>query len=293
MATLQLTLQASKDNVDAWSDALLEAGAVAVTLEEDVNQPVYELTPGHSPLWDNMNLLALFPADTDIDNIKLLLANNIDQTILATSSWQIIADTDWQLKWQESLQPMLFGNKLWICPSWCAIPDPTAINIILDPEMAFGTGSHPTTALCLEWITENITPGDVVIDYGCGSGILGIAAAKFGASKIYGVDIDPVALEVSNNNALKNNVSSEQFSTYLPEQMPAIKADLVIANILANPLLDLMPVLADLVKPNGQIILSGLLVEQAALIKESYSTYFGDFESAQQGEWLRIVAKRR
>lgn len=292
MQTLQFKIPASKDDVDAWGDALLEAGAVAVTLEEDKNQPIYELSPEHSPLWDNMTLLAIFPGDSDPLELTQQLAPAIPVTILQQGSWQTIAEQDWVNKWQTDLKPMQFGNKLWICPSWCEIPDPNAINIILDPEMAFGTGSHPTTALCLEWISDNINPGDVVIDYGCGSGILGLAAAKFGASKVYGVDIDPTALEVSNSNADKNNISAELLSTYLPEQMPTITADVMIANILANPLIELAPTLAALLKPKGKIILSGLLAKQADSIIARYTAWFSDFVITQQSEWIRITATK-
>ena len=285
----QICLTTSKDNVDAWSDALLEAGAVSITLEEDKNQAIYELSPEHHPLWDHMSLIALFPAELDQNLIKLQLATTIDPSILKQATWTDIDEQDWLLKWQENLQPMQFGNKLWICPSWCPIPDPAAINIILDPEMAFGTGTHPTTALCLEWIAENIKPGVTVVDYGCGSGILAIAAAKFGATKVYGVDIDPVALEVSKNNAIKNHISTETFSCYLNQDLPKIQANVVIANILAGPLQELAPILTGLLMPGGTLVLSGLLAEQADKIRDSYAKWFNNFTVTQQDDWIRIV----
>jgi len=187
---------------------------------------------------------------------------------------------------------MRFGSNLWICPSWCEMPDPTAINIILDPEQAFGTGTHPTTALCLEWIANNINSGDVVVDYGCGSGILAIAAVKMGATKVYGTDIDRLCLEVSNNNAQKNHVSADNFITCLPEQMPAIKADVMIANILAQPLVGLAPTLAALLKPQGKLVLSGILAEQADMVIQGYRPWFEDFEVQQQAEWVRITVSK-
>jgi len=290
MNWLQLNLATTKNKVDAWSDALLEAGAVAISLEADDDQAIFELTPDHKPLWDKLRLIALFPEDTDPVFVQSQLASNIDIEILAASTWKKIVEQDWLHKWKEDLKPMLFADKLWICPSWCEIPDPTAINIILDPEQAFGTGSHPTTALCLEWIAQNIQPGDIVIDYGCGSGILAIAAAKMEASITYGTDIDPLCLEVSNSNALKNNVSGDQFITCLPEQMPTIKADVMIANILAHPLVELAPTLATLLKPNGKLVLSGILVEQASMVQDGYSKWFHNFEIQAQNEWVRITA---
>jgi ribosomal protein L11 methyltransferase len=293
MTWLQMSIQTTKANVEAWSDALIAAGAVSITLDEDTQQPIYELSPDHHPLWDRMSLIALFPAEYDSDLLKLRLSNQIDSIVLDQAVWKNIAEEDWLLKWQENLQPMLFGNKLWVCPSWCEIPDPQAINIILDPEMAFGTGTHPTTALCLEWIAENIQPGNTVVDYGCGSGILAIAAAKLGATKVYGIEIDPVALEVSNNNALKNNISSAVFSTYLTDQTPDVQVDVVVANILFNPLLELAPIIAVLLKPNGKIVLSGLLTDQAAAIQACYGQMFKDFVVTHKDEWIRIEANLR
>jgi ribosomal protein L11 methyltransferase len=284
---LQLNLKVSKDNADIWSDALTDAGAVAITMEKADDQRIFELSPDHKPMWQHINLLALFHADLNPLEIQEQLSSQIDFTL---ANWQIIVEDDWINKWHDYAQPMSFANNLWVCPSWCAIPDPTANNIILDPEMAFGTGSHATTALCLDWISRNTVPGSSVIDYGCGSGILGIAAAKLGAAIVYAVDIDPIALDVSNSNAIKNNIDLNMFSTYLPQQLPALKVDLVIANILANPLVELAPTLAALLKKQGQIILSGILQEQAELIISRYAQWFSGFEVTEQDGWVRISA---
>lgn len=288
MKWLQLNLIASKENAEAWSDALTEVGAVAITMEKSSDQRVFELSPDHKPLWDQINLLALFSDDTNPLAIEKELASQID---FKASSWKTIVEEDWVNKWHDYAQPMSFANDLWVCPSWCEIPNPDANNIILDPEMAFGTGSHATTALCLDWIARNVKAGTSVVDYGCGSGILGIAAAKLGAAPIYAVDIDPIALDVSISNASKNNVSTDIFSTYLPEQLPAITVDLVIANILAHPLMELAPTLADLLKPNGRIILSGILAEQADLVINKYAQWFNSFDTNAQDGWVRITAR--
>lgn len=288
MNWMQLELSAHKDKIDVWSDALTEAGAVAITMEPASSQRVYELDPSHKPMWDEVKLLVLFTADIIPQQIQQQLESQID---FANANWKIIVEDDWINKWQDYAKPMQFGNKLWICPSWCEIPDPTANNIILDPEMAFGTGSHATTSLCLDWVANNVVPGTTVIDYGCGSGILGIAAARLGAVRVYGVDIDPIALEVSDKNAAQNHVAATVLSTHLPEQLPDIKADIVIANILALPLLSLTTTLAGLLKPHGSIILSGILQEQADIVIAEYRHWFEDFNVTNQDGWVRISAK--
>lgn len=288
MNWMQLELSTHKDKVDVWSDVLTNAGAVAITMEPANSQRVYELDPSHKPVWDEVKLLVLFTADVVPQQIQQQLEPQID---FATAAWKTIVEDDWINKWQEYAKPMQFGEKLWICPSWCEIPDPTANNIILDPEMAFGTGSHATTGLCLDWIARNIVPGVTVVDYGCGSGILGIAAARMGAIRVYGVDIDPIALEVSDKNAANNHVPSTIFTSHLPEQLPDIKVDVVIANILALPLISLATTLANLLKPQGSIILSGILHEQADMVIAGYSPWFQDFNVSCQDGWVRISAK--
>lgn len=286
MNWLQFSLKTNHDNLDAWSDALTEAGAVAISIENNMHDPIYELNPEHKPMWQEVQLISLFTEDEDPLVIQKILASSIDANSLSKGTWAKITEQNWVQKSQENMQPMLFGDNLWVCPSWCEIPNPNAINIMLDPEMAFGTGSHATTALCLEWIAQNVTTGNIVVDYGCGSGILGIAAAKMGATTVYATDIDPLALEVSENNAQKNDVT---LSTYLPEQMPAIKADVVIANILAMPLMGLAPTLVDLLKPGGTLVLSGILAEQTDMIQRHYSQWFKNIQINLKDEWARIT----
>ena len=287
MKWLQLNLIANKDNVETLSDALTSVGAVAITLEKSNAQHIFELTPDHKPMWNEINLQALFPENLTPHKIQEELSTIID---FNNGNWCTIVEEDWINKWQEYAKPMEFANDLWICPSWCNIPKPSAKNITIDPEMAFGTGSHATTSLCLDWIARNVKTDISVIDYGCGSGVLGIAAAKFGANPIYLVDIDPIALEVTQNNAKKNAVDGANFNTYLPADLPKIQVDLVIANILAHPLIDLAPTLAALLKPNAQIILSGILEAQAQLVIDKYASWFRDFETTVQDGWVRITA---
>lgn len=291
MAWLQFSLQATSDNVDAWSDALMDAGAAAVSTEPIDQQAIYESHPQDQPMWDAVQLNALFTVDHDPLVIQSLLAQTINSATLSKGTWSTIADQNWVKVSQQNMQPMLFGKNLWVCPSWSPIPDPNAINIILDPEMAFGTGSHATTALCLEWIADNVKPDVTVIDYGCGSGILAIAAAKMGAAAVYATDIDPIALEVSRNNAAVNNINTN-FYTFLPQEMPDIQADVVIANIMAKPLLELAPVLIGLLKSGGTLVLSGILTEQSEMIQNCYAQWCKDFQVTLQDEWARITAVR-
>jgi ribosomal protein L11 methyltransferase len=184
---------------------------------------------------------------------------------------------------------MCFGEQLWICPSWHQPPKPDAVNILLDPGLAFGTGTHPTTALCLNWLDQAQVKDKTVIDYGCGSGILAIAAALLGAKKVIGVDIDPQALEATQANAKRNNV---QIETYLPDDCPNITADLVIANILAGPLQTLAPTLVKLSKTKSDIILSGILDSQADAVSNTYQTWFEMQPPTQKEDWIRLVGHR-
>lgn len=288
MNWLQLELPTHQDNIDTWSEMLTTAGAVAITMEPANSQRIYELNPSHKPMWDYVKLLVLFTADVTPQQLQQQLESNID---FATANWKIIAEDDWVNKWQEYAKPMLFGDNLWICPSWCTVPDPNANNIILDPEMAFGTGSHPTTSLCLDWLAHNIMPNTTVIDYGCGSGILAVAAARLGANRVYATDIDPIALEVSDRNATNNNVPTTVFSTHLPEQFPDVTADVLVANILALPLISLLETLKNLLKPQGLIVLSGILQEQTDLVITAYSKWFKNFTVVNKDGWVRISAQ--
>jgi ribosomal protein L11 methyltransferase len=210
---------------------------------------------------------------------------------IALPSYRIeaIEDKDWVREWMDNFHPMCFGEKLWICPSWHQPPKPDAINILLDPGLAFGTGTHPTTALCLNWLDQADLEDKTVIDYGCGSGILAIAAALLGAKKVIGVDTDPQALEATQANAERNNV---QIATYLPQDCPNERADVVLANILAGPLQALAPTLASLSRPNADIILSGILEGQADTVSMSYQSLFTMQAPTQKEEWVRLVGQR-
>jgi ribosomal protein L11 methyltransferase len=186
---------------------------------------------------------------------------------------------------------MQFGERVWICPSWCDIPEPGAVNIMLDPGLAFGTGTHPTTSLCLQWLDKADVEGKTVVDFGCGSGILAIAALKLGASKVIAIDIDPQALLATRDNAQRNNVA-DRLDVYLPADQPDCQVDLVLANILAGPLKELSDIISSYCKTNGKLVMSGILEEQAELVIAQYSTLFTFDPIALEGEWVRLSATK-
>ncbi|MBA6419677.1 50S ribosomal protein L11 methyltransferase [Pseudomonas neustonica] len=292
MSWLQLRLAITPEQAERLEDELLELGAVSVTFMDAEDQPIFEPDLGTTPLWSNTHLLALFEADTDSDtliqHLKLL-----HQGELPAHELEQIEDQDWERSWMDNFHPMRFGQRLWIVPSWHAAPEPEAVNLLLDPGLAFGTGTHPTTALCLAWLDGQQLADKQIIDFGCGSGILAIAALLLGASHAVGTDIDVQALEASRDNAQRNQIADQHFSLYLPEDMPQQPADVVVANILAGPLVSLAPQLASLVQPGGLIALSGILAEQTDEILTAYQGFFELDPVAEQDGWIRVSGRRR
>jgi ribosomal protein L11 methyltransferase len=191
----------------------------------------------------------------------------------------------------DNFHPMQFGTRLWICPSWRDVPDPNAVNVMLDPGLAFGTGTHPTTALCLRWLDGIDVANKVVVDFGCGSGILALAALKLGAKRVVAIDIDPQALQATQENARRNGVE-DRLDVYLPADQPTLEADVVMANILSGPLLELQDVISSYCKPSGLLVLSGILAEQVTKIEAAYTRDFALDESAIDGEWARVSGKK-
>ncbi|KPY60445.1 Ribosomal protein L11 methyltransferase, partial [Pseudomonas syringae pv. spinaceae] len=260
MPWLQVRLAISPEQAETYEDALLEVGAVSVTFMDAEDQPIFEPELNTTPLWTHTHLLALFEADTNaelaLEHLSLLTGAELPE-----HSAEVIEDQDWERSWMDNFQPMCFGQRLWIVPSWHAAPQPDAVNLLLDPGLAFGTGTHPTTALCLEWLDGQDLKGCNVLDFGCGSGILAIAALLLGAEQAVGTDIDVQALEASRDNAGRNNIAAERFPLYLPEDLPPQEADVLVANILAGPLVFLAPQLTTLIKTGGRLALSGILAE--------------------------------
>ncbi|WP_103921934.1 50S ribosomal protein L11 methyltransferase [Candidatus Venteria ishoeyi] len=291
MPWLQIRLEVEQTQVDALSDLLSEAGALSVTMQDAADQPLYEPPPGETPIWSHTQVIGLFEADTKQDDLLDQLRVQWGKE-LPPLKFEDIPDQDWVRNSIADFKPMQFGKKLWICPSWHQPPQADAVNILLDPGLAFGTGTHPTTALCLQWLDDKADwlAQKTVIDYGCGSGILGVAALKLGAKVVWGVDNDPQALVSTRDNAEKNTVSTN-FHTCLPEQLPADvsgQADLILANILANPLCELAPHLLSLCKPGGFLVLSGILDTQIDSIQQAYGSQLQRINIAQQEEWMRV-----
>ena len=292
MSWCQLKLYTSKENAESWSELLTTTGAVAIIIHGKEQKAIIEPTPGDLPLWDQIQIIGLYQDNIDIALIKTQLFQHLGKDLDLHT--EILQEEDWQDIWKKDLKPIKFGNNLWICPSWCEIPKPQEINIILDPGMAFGTGTHPTTALCLEWLTENIKEETQVMDFGCGSGILAIATIKLGAKFAYCIDCDPQALISTKDNAYKNSINNKQLKTLLPQELaPNIQVDLLIANILANPLQELAEKLADYVKPYGKIVLSGILQNQTSELINIYSKWFKNIEITNKEEWVRITGIKK
>ncbi len=290
MAWIQFIFNSTPDDAEALSDQLLEIGASAVTFQDNEDQPIYEPEIGTTPLWPATNVIALYDAKTDIDMLIGMLTGMMAPQAVPSYRIEAVEDKDWVREWMDNFHPMSFGEKLWICPSWHTPPQADAINIMLDPGLAFGTGTHPTTALCLNWLDQANVKDKVVIDYGCGSGILAIAAALLGAKKVIGVDTDPQALEATQANAERNGV---KIDTYLPDDCPNETCDLLLANILAGPLQSLSERLASLSKPSAAIVLSGILDVQAEDVSQSYQTWFDMEAPVLKDEWIRLVGQKR
>ncbi len=290
----ELHFTARKPDVEPLEDWLFEQGALSVTLEDDADQPLLEPGPGETPLWDRVKVAALFEGTRDLTSV--LAAVPVAWTLERPAAPVPVADKEWTREWEAQFHPMPMGERLWICPSWTPPPDPDAINILLDPGLAFGTGTHPTTAMCLRALDGGIAAGMNVVDYGCGSGILGIAAARLGAGSVLGVDNDPQAILASGANAARNQVAETQFSAVLPDspliEQRAGSADWVIANILAGPLLDLKPTLTGLLASQGQLTLAGLLHTQAREVIDAYAPEVSLAVVDQSEEWVLLSGRR-
>ena len=292
MPWLQLELEATPDSAEQLSELLHAAGAAAVTLQDAANQPLYEPPLGTTPLWKTTRVIGLFESDTDIPAVLTALQQQLTPGPLPPWHLNPLEDRDWVRAWMDNFQPMRFGEQLWICPSGFTPPEPEAINILLDPGLAFGTGTHPTTAMCLRWLDAHPPRDLTVIDYGCGSGILAIAACKLGARHVSGVDTDPQALLATHDNAEKNQVGG-CIEACLPAEFHSEPVPLLLANILAGPLQSLAPHFAKLVAPAGHIVLSGILAEQANSVIQHYQNAFDIQVVAQQEEWVCLAGRRR
>lgn len=291
MPWLQINARITDTEAAEMEQLFQSLGAVSVTLIDAEDVPVFQLDPGTTPLWQNMKLSALFEAKA---SVKSLVKRISHKSRLTEQDLEIeeIADQDWERAWMDDFKPICFGRRLWVVPSWLQPPEPEAVNLMLDPGLAFGSGTHPTTALCLEWLDACDVEGKSVIDYGCGSGILAIAAILLGADHVVGVDNDPQAIIATKNNRDMNGVPAEKLTVYLPGVEHAA-ADIVLANILSGPLEELTPVLTGLTKPGGKLVLSGVLSEQTESLIRSYQPWFDLEAPVIRDQWVRITGTRR
>jgi ribosomal protein L11 methyltransferase len=289
MPFLQLTFDIGGSDPAPLEDALIELGASSVTLEDAADDPVLEPAPGETPLWPTIRLRALFDGETDAVAIAGAIAVKCPQAPRprATS----IEDRAWEREWLRDFHAMRFGRRLWVCPGGQPAGDSDAVRVELDPGLAFGTGTHPTTAMCLEWLDGRDLRNRAVVDYGCGSGILAIAALKLGASSALAVDIDPQALIATRENAARNGVGPRLTVTGEPTLAEA-SADVLVANILAGPLVELAPRLAAATRAGGELALSGVLANQVDAVTAAYRPWFDITSTGTRDGWGLIGGRR-
>jgi ribosomal protein L11 methyltransferase len=331
MSWLELRLHCGKSNAESLETLLWESGAVSVTLTDAEDEPLFEPKVGETPLWQAMVLTGLYEGTTDAERLRQQLQAAWQWGALPELHCSVLPEQDWVRAWLDDFKPMRFGHRLWVCPSWWlnqdrpgdadqwkpstsdaqawsekhheqlqAMQQRDQIVLQLDPGLAFGTGTHPTTALCLEWLDAQDVTDEHLIDFGCGSGILGIAALLLGAREVLGVDNDPQALTATTDNCLKNAIDPARFPLYLPPAFARLQAetrstpvDGVMANILAGTLIELAAQIAALVRPSGWLLLSGILQHQSEAVIAAFTPWFGNFEVAGSGDWVRISAVRK
>ncbi len=302
MPWLQLKAQITPEQAETLEELLLAEGATAITLQDAHDDPVFEPERGTTPLWEETVLTGLYDdlegIETMLERLAAAWAESMPGEPTPQIDYELIADRDWEREWMEDFQPLRMGQRLWIVPSWHEPPDLDAVNLHLDPGLAFGTGTHPTTALCLEWLDGLAVDGNLegreILDIGCGSGILAIAALKLGTTGAVGTDIDPQALQASRDNALRNAITEDALRLCYPEELDdGVPFPIVVANILAGPLVELAPMIAGHVAPGGRLALSGILASQADDVLEAYRDQGLVMEAPAIREgWVRLSGRR-
>lgn len=296
----EVAVSATPDTVDELEAWLFNAGAVSVTYQDKNDQPILEPAPGEMRLWDNITLVGLFAQTQDTDSLisALHLSAQANGLPIPQYDIRVLADAVWERAWMQDYQPMQFGAKFWVCPSHKEPPDADAVIVKLDPGLAFGTGTHPTTAQCLSWLGRdtqtNRTPldGAVVVDFGCGSGVLAIAAAKLGAKSVYAVDIDEQAIMATRQNAADNGVLDKLLISH-PDALALSNADVIIANILFEPLTTLTERFADMLCTGGVLLMSGILEDQVVELGMHYNKWFDIEPATASNGWALMRASRR
>lgn len=288
MAWVQIRFAVNSEYVEDISDLLVEIGSQSVTFTaNDKDEAIFELFPGDIKYWQTSTVVGLFDAATEMQHIVDILKDQDMFQGQFNCKIEQVEDKDWEREWMDNFHPIKFGERLWVCPSWREIPEPDACNVILDPGLAFGTGTHATTALCMEWLEQMDLSGKTVLDFGCGSGILAIAALKLGAKRAIGIDIDPKAIIASQENAERNEVA-DKIEWYLPEDAPEFETDVILANILAGPLKELKQVICGYGHTGTELALSGILAEQSDDVLNAYKDLANMNPATQQDEWVRL-----
>lgn len=299
MAWIQLKVDVLPDQIEVIEDSMLLEGAQAVTLQDGADQPILEPELGTMPVWDKTIVIGLFDAEINGDqliaNMKDLFSCDpgMQGQALPNFKLELVEDKDWERAWMDNFHPMPFGDRLWVCPSWKDPEDKNAVNLMLDPGLAFGTGTHPTTAHCLRFLDQAVKGNELVVDYGCGSGILGIAALLLGSQRMLGVDNDPQALIATRQNAERNGITEDKYDVVLPENTHKVEADIMVANILAGPLMSLAENIASLTKSGGKLALSGLLSHQADEVRQAYEPWFNMDGMEQQDDWIILTGSKK
>ena len=289
MSFFELTVQVAKQQLESIDSILTQAGAVGVTFVDAKDAPIYEPKPGEMPLWNDIKLIALFEQEATMQSASQALQQSYPHIQQLKTE---LKDQIWERVWMEHFKPLRFGSNSWVIPDGYEVVDPDAVNLILDPGLAFGTGTHETTALCLKWLDQNDVKGKYLVDFGCGSGILAVMALLQGAKQVICVDIDDQAIQATRQNAEKNGVAAG-IQVVFPENVHTIKnQDGILANILAEPLLACCDDFYQMLKPDGFIVLSGILETQKNMICEKYATRFIDIECEIEQDWVRVGAIR-
>ncbi len=287
MSWLELTLSVDRTQAPAAELIFESLGALSITYADAADQALLEPGPGETPVWCRSRITALFDGDSDVDELREALSRALPESVSHSLEQHRLEDQAWERTWLNDFHPMCFGRRLWICPAGQRPPATGAVYVDLDPGLAFGTGTHPSTALCLRWLDGAHLQGKRVLDYGCGSGILALAAAKLGAQEVSAIDYDPQALDATRDNAAKNQVS-DRIRIFSPGQLPEAEFDVLLANILAGTLEDLAPQLQQRVRPGGHLILSGILPEQAQRVSAAYSPQFRFSTQARDQDWIML-----
>ena len=288
----QISFEVQKSEVDLISEVLVGLGSLSITFKDAQDNDIYEPPVGTTPLWEKVTVTALFSSEVNENSVAKTILEICDINISDASS---LKDKVWEKECQKDFPAMQFGKKLWVCPSWDIKPELSTedVVIMMDPGLAFGTGTHQTTSLCLEYLDENPPVNLDVIDFGCGTGILAIAAAKLKAKSVLAIDNDPQAVIASNENVNKNHCDKVINTIHSMDQDNSSRCDLLIANILANPIIELEPLFSEFLKSNGTILLSGIIKDQVKEVVSCYSQNFTDIKLANKDEWYRISATRK